>query len=136
MSKFGDAFRAARAAGKKTFTFNGESYNTKMASDTPIPPKRRREAGPPAREASAPAKETSAPAKEVKWADPGAKEGGRPRSDEPAPRKPMDGWADPGAMENEKRASGAYRKGGYVGARSSGKRMYAKGGMVKGKSCG
>lgn len=31
---------------------------------------------------------------------------------------------------------GFYKRGGYVGARASGKRMYAKGGMVKGKSCG
>lgn len=28
-----------------------------------------------------------------------------------------------------------YKRGGFVGARASGKRMYAKGGMVKGK-CG
>lgn len=30
---FGEAFKAARAAGDKTFTFGGKSYTTKMASD-------------------------------------------------------------------------------------------------------
>lgn len=33
MSKFGDEFKAARAAGKKTFMFNGKSYTTKTADD-------------------------------------------------------------------------------------------------------
>ena len=33
MSAFGDAFKAARAAGKKTFTFNGESYHTRTKED-------------------------------------------------------------------------------------------------------
>jgi hypothetical protein len=33
MSKFGDAFKAARAAGKKTFTWNGNSYNTKTKQE-------------------------------------------------------------------------------------------------------
>ena len=33
MSAFGDAFKAARAAGDKTFTFGGKSYNTKTADD-------------------------------------------------------------------------------------------------------
>ncbi|MGD9682595.1 MAG: hypothetical protein AB7L70_19145 [Pyrinomonadaceae bacterium] len=32
---FKSAFAAARKAGKKTFTYNGKSYNTKLASDTP-----------------------------------------------------------------------------------------------------
>lgn len=32
-SKFGEAFRAARKAGEKEFTFNGKKYNTKMAPD-------------------------------------------------------------------------------------------------------
>lgn len=95
---FKEAFRAARADGKKTFTWNGSSYNTKMASDTPMPPKRPRDAAPA----------------ETKWADPGAKENGRPRDDEPAPRKRMEGWADPGAIENEKRATGSYKRGGMV----------------------
>lgn len=31
--KFGDAFKAARAAGKKTFTWNGKLYNTKTKDD-------------------------------------------------------------------------------------------------------
>ena len=34
-SKFGTAFAAARKAGKKTFTFNGKSYTTKVAKETP-----------------------------------------------------------------------------------------------------
>jgi hypothetical protein len=34
-SKFGEAFRAARAAGDKEFTFNGKKYNTEMADDKP-----------------------------------------------------------------------------------------------------
>lgn len=126
---FKEAFRAARADGKKVFTWNGTSYNTKMASDTPTPPKRPREASGPS---------TS----EMKWADPGAKENGRPRDDEPAPRKKMEGWADPGAMENEKRATGSYKRGGMVKKPSGpatigvtrSNRMYAKGGMVK-KGC-
>ena len=33
MSVFGDAFKAARAAGKKTFTFNGKSYHTRTKED-------------------------------------------------------------------------------------------------------
>lgn len=32
--KFGDAFRAARAAGDKTFTWQGKSYTTKMAGES------------------------------------------------------------------------------------------------------
>lgn len=117
-SSFKSAFRAARESGDKSFMWNGTKYNTKLADDTPTPPRR-------------PASVSSS---ETKWADPGAKENGRPRDDEPeAPRKPMDGWADPGAIENEKRETGSYRRGGYVPARASGKRMYAKGGMVKGK---
>lgn len=31
--KFGEAFKAARAAGDKTFTWRGKSYNTKLASE-------------------------------------------------------------------------------------------------------
>ena len=34
-SKFGEAFRAAREAGDKEFTFNGKKFNTKMAGDEP-----------------------------------------------------------------------------------------------------
>lgn len=33
MSQFGDAFKAARAAGKKSFSFNGKSYHTQTADD-------------------------------------------------------------------------------------------------------
>ena len=33
MSAFGDAFKAARAAGKKEFTFNGKKYHTRTADD-------------------------------------------------------------------------------------------------------
>jgi len=40
------------------------------------------------------------------------------------------------AGDDEAPAFGLFKRGGYVGARASGKRMYAKGGMVKGKSCG
>ena len=32
---FAKAFAAARKAGKKVFTYNGKSYNTKLAADTP-----------------------------------------------------------------------------------------------------
>ena len=32
-SKFGKAFREARAAGDKTFTFNGKKYTTEMAPE-------------------------------------------------------------------------------------------------------
>ena len=37
MSAFGDAFKAARAAGKKTFTFNGKSYHTRTKEDEAKP---------------------------------------------------------------------------------------------------
>jgi len=123
MVSFNDAFAAARKAGKKTFMWNGELKNTKLASDkpaTPTPPKRPADVG------------------ERKWADPGAREGGRPRDDEPAPSK-MDktGWRDPGEIENKTREAGyAFRKGGAVkkpaakkpafAARASGKRDYSK----------
>ncbi|MBZ5759679.1 hypothetical protein LAV84_05490 [Rhizobium sp. VS19-DR104.2] len=33
MSNFGNAFRAARNSGAKTFTFNGKSYTTKLKSE-------------------------------------------------------------------------------------------------------
>lgn len=39
-SKFGSAFKSARSAGKKEFTFNGKKYNTKTRDDlkkTPVP---------------------------------------------------------------------------------------------------
>jgi len=36
-SAFGKAFRAARAAGDKTFEFNGKKYTTQLASDTAQP---------------------------------------------------------------------------------------------------
>lgn len=109
MAGFKSAFRAARAAGSKSFMWNGEKYNTKLATETPAPapPKR-------PREASAPASEASAPARETKWVDPGAREGGRPRDEEPAPRKAAEGWADAGAMENEKRDTGSFKRGGMV----------------------
>lgn len=35
MASFGSAFKAARKAGKKEFSWNGKRYNTKLASDTP-----------------------------------------------------------------------------------------------------
>lgn len=35
VSNFGKAFRAAREAGKKEFTFGGKSYNTKIKEDAP-----------------------------------------------------------------------------------------------------
>jgi hypothetical protein len=34
-SAFEKAFASARKAGKKVFSYNGKSYNTKLASDTP-----------------------------------------------------------------------------------------------------
>jgi hypothetical protein len=46
MTPFGKAFAAARKAGKKTFTWNGNRYTTKLATETkakksvPIPAKR------------------------------------------------------------------------------------------------
>ena len=35
MSEFSKAFRAARASGKKVFSWNGKSYNTKLKADSP-----------------------------------------------------------------------------------------------------
>lgn len=106
MASFKEMFRSARADGKKTFMWNGTKYNTNLASDTPTPPRR-------------PSSGPEAP-KETKWADAGKAEADRlgtkstARDDEPAPRKPMEGWADPGKMENEKRATGSYKRGGMV----------------------
>lgn len=42
LSNFGAAFRAARKAGKKTFTFGGKAYTTKLREEveTPTPPKK------------------------------------------------------------------------------------------------
>jgi hypothetical protein len=37
MSSFGNAFSAARKAGKKTFSWNGKSYTTKLASSSKAP---------------------------------------------------------------------------------------------------
>lgn len=37
MSAFGDAFKAARSAGKKSFTFNGKSYHTRTKEDEARP---------------------------------------------------------------------------------------------------
>jgi hypothetical protein len=34
MSEFGDAFKAARKAGKMTFEFNGKKYGTRLANET------------------------------------------------------------------------------------------------------
>lgn len=143
-SDFKSAFRAARAAGKETFKWNGNSYSTKMASDTV-------KTGPDANKRIKGSDETRSAGFdgskiEMKWADPGAKEGGKPRDDEP-PKPTMDttGWRDPGDIENKNRRAGyAFRKGGMVkkadtatigvtrSNRDYGKRMYAKGGMVKG----
>jgi len=39
MSEFNKAFRAARAAGKKTFSFNSKSYTTKLKSEGKSPAK-------------------------------------------------------------------------------------------------
>lgn len=50
MSKFGDAFAAARKAGKAEFTFNGKKYHTKtkeeMADKGPTKPKSRPDRAP------------------------------------------------------------------------------------------
>lgn len=57
---------------------------------------------------------------------------GRPGYDfSPDGSKGRGGYDGLGGGETKDR----YKRGGYVGARPSGKRMYAKGGMVKGK-CG
>lgn len=101
MSKFGDAFAAARKGGKSEFSFNGKSYNTRMKQNLPD------------MEVSG---KKSGGAGEKKWADPGAKEGGKPRNDEPAKSKvDKTGWSDPGDIENKNRSAGyAFRKGGMV----------------------
>jgi hypothetical protein len=39
MTAFGDAFKAARKAGKTTFKFNGKSYHTKTKEDVAKAPK-------------------------------------------------------------------------------------------------
>jgi hypothetical protein len=42
MSKFGEAFKKARKAGKKTFSFNGKSYTTKTKEEAEAPKPARR----------------------------------------------------------------------------------------------
>lgn len=37
MTKFGEAFKAARKAGKKEFTFGGKKYNTKTKEEAAAP---------------------------------------------------------------------------------------------------
>lgn len=43
---------------------------------------------------------------------------------------------NPTAGDEVTTSQGLYKRGGYVSARASGKRMYAKGGMVRGKCSG
>lgn len=76
-SKFGAAFKSARASGKKEFSFNGKKYNTKTSDDTkktPVPadkPKASESTGPKTRprnqaadkNKTVTAKSTEAPAK-------------------------------------------------------------------------
>ncbi len=58
MSKFGDAFAAARKAGKKEFTWNGKRYNTKLKEETTsLKPKARPDrSGKPKVDSTAPGK--------------------------------------------------------------------------------
>ena len=64
---FSKAFSAARKAGKKVFTYNGKSYNTKLAADTPkkgpIPSAAPREAkkATPKKAGIGPSKNTTSP---------------------------------------------------------------------------
>lgn len=39
MAGFKEAFRSARKSGKKVFTWNGKSYNTKLREDSKLPSK-------------------------------------------------------------------------------------------------
>lgn len=70
MSAFGSAFAAARKAGKKTFTWNGNLYTTQLASETSPPknppvPQSRPNADPDAPAASSkPAGATKTPEKQ------------------------------------------------------------------------
>lgn len=66
MASFKSAFASARKAGKKTFSWNGKSYNTKLASGNGTPAKAPRPSGNPSKGADgsskpAPRKKTSAP---------------------------------------------------------------------------
>jgi hypothetical protein len=61
MSKFGDEFKAARAAGKKTFMFNGKPYTTRTADDNKKDAAAKTKATP----AAAPAKMDDATSKAV-----------------------------------------------------------------------
>jgi hypothetical protein len=49
MSKFGEAFKSARKAGKKNFKFNGKSYTTKTKEEAaaPVPKSRPKKAKAP-----------------------------------------------------------------------------------------
>lgn len=127
MTDFKSAFRAARAAGKSTFKWNGGSYNTKLAPDTPTPPKRPADVTPRQRQlppadvgrprASEPAERTWKPPAEI--ADKPAPEAKVADASADAPKQK--GWGD------KWREASGYAKGGFVPARASGKRDYAKG---------
>lgn len=114
---FGSAFRAARKAGDKTFTWKGKSYTTQLASEKKVAPAPVRRTAPAASSrASAPA---SAPRKETKAAAPAvsATKANAPVTRETAfaalQSKPK-GTPAPAAKAKETPKSGAQQRGDYA----------------------
>lgn len=77
MSSFGKAFAAARKSGKKTFSFGGKSYNTKVAKATPAKgpiPATRPDTAKTAATKAAPRKPVQGPPASAKQKTPSAKD--------------------------------------------------------------
>ena len=59
MAGFKEAFRAARKSGKKVFTWDGKSYNTKLKEDSKLPSKAPKPTSNPAKAKSGASRSTS-----------------------------------------------------------------------------
>lgn len=135
MADFKSAFRAARAAGKTNFSWNGGSYNTKLKQQPDMdvgkaqPATQKRIAG---SDEARPAgfdkskitvDEPKATAKsETNWKPPAEIADKAPADTKVAAAEaPKEkGWGDKWREES------GYKRGGYVAARASGKRDYPK----------
>lgn len=127
MSKFSEAFAAARKAGKSTFTFNGESYNTRMKSQLPAV-----DVGKSSSKSGA--------SSDTKWSPPAEIAHKRGAASAPTADEAVDkqGWVDAGTQRYKrggavKKAAGAATLSVTRSNRDYGKKAYAKGGSVKGK---
>ncbi len=103
MAGFKDSFAAARKAGKKTFSWNGKSYNTKLAPSTPkkgpVPAQKPVKQGPQREAVSGASRSTSG---KVTPKTNGTSGGARERADYPKPNQAV-GIARKGSViSNEK----------------------------------